>query len=451
MIKINNQELLTLDNTFRNLLKETSKEITSLILKLSENNSKTAYKLKNNININWCRLESEVTTTKLETYWITKAENDIKKALKQAGQIAEPAMTKVNRIAEQIQSFTNNKQACKDKDNSVNNMSLKAHKPASDTESIQLAAIPRFLVVLLFPEEKRDFINIIARHLINKLGQDYVFFDDEFTADLKLHSLKPYLQKHHKNQSIFVVSFFEKDYTEKHWCCDVNWDQILNVLNCLPGTNDNLMALRLDQTPIPDFFTHQHFINEKTQEPNEISNLILERSHEYILSNLTQIELTLYYYLLNAQKKKTSQIEISLPNVGINTNLQNIDFLKQAIYLYYKIINFELKNEKIVRIPSWRFHGYFGQTKNATTKKDTTDIFYKRLLVINQLLNSIDKIDELVMQLNNNYIIIKSTYNGKSELVIYNKTQNRTNTRRSNLNQKQEKNLHVFAETVPAI
>jgi len=76
----------------------------------------------------------------------------------------------------------------------------------------------RFLVALSFPGEKRKYVKEVANILCEKLGKDKVFYDENFDAELAKPDLDIELQKVYHDDSVLIVAFLCREYSEKEWC-----------------------------------------------------------------------------------------------------------------------------------------------------------------------------------------------------------------------------------------
>jgi len=143
--------------------------------------------------------------------------------------------------------------------------------------SEQTAVPPRFLVALSFPGEKRDFVRAVAERLGAELGNDRVFYDEWYEAELARANLDVYLQDIYGEQSALVVPFFCEDYEPKPWCCKVEWAAIRAALTFGKRGDDYLMAMRFDHAPIKGFLKIHGYIDIRDRSPEQIADLILHR------------------------------------------------------------------------------------------------------------------------------------------------------------------------------
>jgi len=73
----------------------------------------------------------------------------------------------------------------------------------------------RFRVALSFPGEKREFVEKVARFLIEAFSKDQIFYDKNFEAELARPDLDTYLQEIYHNNSELIVVFLCAEYEKK--------------------------------------------------------------------------------------------------------------------------------------------------------------------------------------------------------------------------------------------
>ncbi len=76
----------------------------------------------------------------------------------------------------------------------------------------------RFQVALSFPGEHRDYVLQVAEILAQSLGQDKVFYDEWYTAELARPNMDNLLQSFYHDHSELIVPFLCVDYERKEWC-----------------------------------------------------------------------------------------------------------------------------------------------------------------------------------------------------------------------------------------
>lgn len=76
----------------------------------------------------------------------------------------------------------------------------------------------RFRVALSFPGERRPFVAAVADNLKLTLGNDAVFYDSDYVAELARPNLDLLLQRIYHDNSDLIVVFLGGDYAAKEWC-----------------------------------------------------------------------------------------------------------------------------------------------------------------------------------------------------------------------------------------
>ena len=131
----------------------------------------------------------------------------------------------------------------------------------------------RFDVALSFPGEVRRSAKAIAEHLGQRFGREHVLYDQFHQAEFARPNLDLYLQRLYHDESTLTVVFLNKAYNEKEWC-GLEWRAIRDVLK---GRNDDLMLLRLDDTPIPGTFGIDGYIDLRKCTISQATKHILQR------------------------------------------------------------------------------------------------------------------------------------------------------------------------------
>jgi len=140
----------------------------------------------------------------------------------------------------------------------------------------------RFKIALSFPGEKRKYVSKIAKGLADRLGQDSVFYDKYFEAELAKPNLDITLQKIYHEDSELIVVFICKEYEKKDWC-GLEWRAIRDIIKL--RQDENIMPMRFDDTEIPGFFSIDGYIDLRKRSANTIVDLICQRLEKLILSS----------------------------------------------------------------------------------------------------------------------------------------------------------------------
>ncbi|MFZ2404183.1 MAG: TIR domain-containing protein, partial [Methylobacter sp.] len=132
----------------------------------------------------------------------------------------------------------------------------------------------RFQVALSFPGEQRDYVAEVAQHLAEKLGQDQVFYDQWYQAELARPNLDTHLQTIYHDDSQLIVPFLCADYERKEWC-GLEWRAIRDLIK--KRNDGDIMPLRFDGTHIPGLFSIDGYIDLQKHNPKQTADLILQR------------------------------------------------------------------------------------------------------------------------------------------------------------------------------
>jgi tetratricopeptide (TPR) repeat protein len=132
----------------------------------------------------------------------------------------------------------------------------------------------RFQVALSFPGEYRDYVSQVAVILGQKLGQDAVFYDQWYTAELARPNMDTHLQAIYHDHAELIVPFLCADYERKQWC-GLEWRAIRDLLK--RRQEDDIMPLRFDDTDIPGLFSIDGYIDLRRHTPEQIAGFVLQR------------------------------------------------------------------------------------------------------------------------------------------------------------------------------
>ncbi|HEX7855332.1 MAG TPA: TIR domain-containing protein [Sphingobium sp.] len=132
----------------------------------------------------------------------------------------------------------------------------------------------RFKVALSFPGERRPFVCAVADHLKSELGNDSVFYDNDYVAELARPNLDVLLQRIYHDNSDLVVVFLCGDYNAKEWC-GLEWRAIRDIIK--QRRDATVMLLRLDQAEVPGLFSIDGHIDVTTWSPAQTAEAIVKR------------------------------------------------------------------------------------------------------------------------------------------------------------------------------
>jgi hypothetical protein len=132
----------------------------------------------------------------------------------------------------------------------------------------------RFRVALSFPGEHRPFVAAVAEDLKLTLGNDCVFYDKDYVAELARPNLDLLLQRIYHDNSDLIVVFLSGDYAAKEWC-GLEWRAIRDIIK--QRGDAQVMLLRLDQAPVPGLFGIDGYIDVASWSPTRTAEAIMKR------------------------------------------------------------------------------------------------------------------------------------------------------------------------------
>jgi len=132
----------------------------------------------------------------------------------------------------------------------------------------------RFKIALSFAGEHREYVSQVADFLAAQLGQDAVFYDLWYQAELARPNLDTHLQKIYHQESQLLVPFFCANYERKEWC-GLEWRAIRDLLK--KRQDEDIMPVRFDNADISGLFSIDGYIDLQNYTPEETANFILKR------------------------------------------------------------------------------------------------------------------------------------------------------------------------------
>jgi hypothetical protein len=132
----------------------------------------------------------------------------------------------------------------------------------------------RFKVAFSFPGEARRRVEQIARLVAQSIGQDHVFYDEWYKAELAIADLDLHLQDIYRNQSKLLVVFLSANYEKKEWC-GLEWRAIREFIKSKERLR--LMFLRLDDAHVSGIYSHDGYVDIRDIPDSQIAELILAR------------------------------------------------------------------------------------------------------------------------------------------------------------------------------
>jgi hypothetical protein len=134
--------------------------------------------------------------------------------------------------------------------------------------------VKRFRVALSFPGEYRTFVARVAKSLARQLGNERVFYDHYYEAELARPDLDTYLQQLYHDEAELIVVFLCAEYERKEWC-GLEWRAIRDLLKRKQASA--IMPMRFDDTHVPGLFSIDGYVNLSNRKPGAVARLILQR------------------------------------------------------------------------------------------------------------------------------------------------------------------------------
>ena len=132
----------------------------------------------------------------------------------------------------------------------------------------------RFKVALSFPGEKRRYVSRVVDALRELLGQDAVFYDFDYQAQLAKPDLDTTLQDIYRNRSDLIVVFLCAEYSKKEWC-GLEWRAIRDIIKSKQG--DRIMFVRFDDVTMDGLFSIDGYIDGNSHKAKQVAGFVLER------------------------------------------------------------------------------------------------------------------------------------------------------------------------------
>lgn len=132
----------------------------------------------------------------------------------------------------------------------------------------------KFSVALSFPGTHRSYVEKVAQYLINHLGQNRIFYDKDYQADLARPNLDVLLQRIYHDQSELVVVFLAAGYTSSEWC-GLEWRAIRNIIKRKKA--EQLMFVRLDNAEVEGLFSIDGYLDGSVYGPHQVGEFVLRR------------------------------------------------------------------------------------------------------------------------------------------------------------------------------
>ncbi|MDA0591574.1 MAG: TIR domain-containing protein, partial [Planctomycetota bacterium] len=130
----------------------------------------------------------------------------------------------------------------------------------------------RFAVAVSFPGEHRRFVRNVVDRLAEVLGQDRVFYDEWYQAELLGLDGDLKLRRYYREESELVVPFFSEHY-RKDWC-QIEWSAIRAMLKHRRA-DDAVIPVQMDGTQIEGWEDIDFAIRKGRLSGKQVADLIL--------------------------------------------------------------------------------------------------------------------------------------------------------------------------------
>jgi hypothetical protein len=132
----------------------------------------------------------------------------------------------------------------------------------------------RFKVAMSFPGERRRYVSRVVEALRGPLGDDSVFYDYDYQAQLARPNLDTFLQRIYREQSDLIVVFLCTEYAEKQWC-GLEWRAVRDIIKT--KQDERVMFVRFDNATIDGVFSIDGYIDGNGATTKQIAGHILAR------------------------------------------------------------------------------------------------------------------------------------------------------------------------------
>lgn len=165
------------------------------------------------------------------------------------------------------------------------------HKPSNNdrwadsgiAEVKHLAAMPaaaeqrRFRVALSFSGEQRNFVEAVAKVLVNEFGQDAVFFYPSYQHETNgVGNLAQQVPDFYLAHADLTAPFISASY-QRSDACMAEWRAVRELI--YTRQHSRLMLFRFDRTPMEGLHSYDCYTEVPDPGPEEIAQLLIRRWH----------------------------------------------------------------------------------------------------------------------------------------------------------------------------
>jgi len=135
----------------------------------------------------------------------------------------------------------------------------------------------QFKVAMSFSGEKRRYVSLVVDALRKQLGDDAVFYDHDYQAQLARPNMDTLLQRIYHKQSDLVVVFLCDKYAEKQWC-GLEWRAIRDIIKS--KDDERVMFIRFDNADVEGVFSIDGYIDGGNFTSKQVADFIVTRVAE---------------------------------------------------------------------------------------------------------------------------------------------------------------------------
>lgn len=131
-----------------------------------------------------------------------------------------------------------------------------------------------FEVAVSFAGEHRKFVEDTCNIVIGQLGENSVFYDNNYKSQLAVPSLDKVLKSIYHSRADLIVVFLSAEYNEKEWC-GLEFHAIRDLLRS--QNTDKIMYIRMNDGNVEGVYGIDGYIDGSSHTPEQIAKFILER------------------------------------------------------------------------------------------------------------------------------------------------------------------------------
>lgn len=133
----------------------------------------------------------------------------------------------------------------------------------------------RFKVALSFPGEKRDYVKEVVDYLTAEFGDEAIFYDEFYSAELARPNLDTLLQAVYHRNSLLIVACLCAEYDHKEWC-GLEWRAIRDLIK--KRHDNSIMLIRFDEAEVDGSFSIDGYVDARRFSPLECAALVAKRA-----------------------------------------------------------------------------------------------------------------------------------------------------------------------------